>query len=454
MGDQTMKLRGGTGLFAGRLPLVFFTNMPTNSGMVQGSYSAVTRYDADGNVIPADSDLGVLAGLAGPMITDVNQMINDLGLQNTISPADGALPRDINGIDPDFRMPQVWKSSLALEYEAPTSFPLSISVEGIFTKTLNGVMLKNYNLKQPDDNWERFNGPDDRYIYPATADLTYTAKNAYILSNTNEGWGAIGNISVFAEPVSNLNLMFAYTYTESKEVSGMPGSNAASAYTGLIQIDGPHLPLVQRSQFVVPSKAIASVSYRIPYAKDHMATTINLFYSGYSPYGNSFTYTNDMNGDGMATDLIYIPKQKGEISFVTPADENAFFAFVEQDKYLNNHKGQYAEAHAARAPWVHRFDLRFTQDFSVNISGQKNTLQLTLDFINFGNLINSKWGVFKTMSSSNYGQILTYEGKDANNTPSFSMAKDDDGNFLKETYSTYSNYSQVWSLQIGARYIF
>ncbi|MDD4673382.1 MAG: carboxypeptidase regulatory-like domain-containing protein [Bacteroidales bacterium] len=454
MGDQTMKLRGGAGLFAGRLPLVFFTNMPTNSGMVQGSYSAVTRYDADGNVIPADSDLGVLAGLAGPMITDVNQMINDLGLQNTISPADGALPRDINGIDPDFRMPQVWKSSLALEYEAPTSFPLSISVEGIFTKTLNGVMLKNYNLKQPDDNWERFNGPDDRYIYPATADLTYTAKNAYILSNTNEGWGAIGNISVFAEPVSNLNLMFAYTYTESKEVSGMPGSNAASAYTGLIQIDGPHLPLVQRSQFVVPSKAIASVSYRIPYAKDHMATTINLFYSGYSPYGNSFTYTNDMNGDGMATDLIYIPKQKGEISFVTPADENAFFAFVEQDKYLNNHKGQYAEAHAARAPWVHRFDLRFTQDFSVNISGQKNTLQLTLDFINFGNLINSKWGVFKTMSSSNYGQILTYEGKDANNTPSFSMAKDDDGNFLKETYSTYSNYSQVWSLQIGARYIF
>ncbi len=452
MGDQTMKLRGGTGLFAGRLPLVFFTNMPTNSGMVQGSYSAVTEYDADGNITFTDP---ALAGLAGrPMITDVNEMIEFLNLPGTITSLAHALPRDINGVDPDFRMPQVWKTSLAFEYEAPTSFPLSLSVEGIVTKTLDGVMLKNYNLKQPDESWERFNGSDDRYIYPAPADLKYTDKNAYILSNTSDGWGAIGNISVFAEPVNNLNLMFAYTYTESKEVSGMPGSNAASAYTGLIQIDGPHLPLAQRSQFVVPSKAIASASYRIPYAKNHMASIINLFYSGFSPYGNSFTYTNDMNNDGIAADLIYIPKEKGEINFVSTADENAFFAFVEQDKYLNNHKGQYAEAYAARAPWVHRFDLRFTQDFSVNISGQKNTLQFTLDFINFGNLINSKWGVYKNMSSSNNGQILTYEGMDASNTPSFSMVTDDNGDYLKETYSTYYNYGQVWYLQIGARYVF
>jgi len=451
MGNQAMKLRGGTGLFAGRLPLVFFTNMPTNSGMVQGSYAAVTRYDADGNVTSADPNLALLAG---PMITNVSEMIELLGLPNTITPEDGLLPRDVNGIDPDFKMPQVWKTSLAFEYEAPTSFPLSVMVEGIYTKTLNGVMLKNYNLMQPDNTWERFNGPDDRYIYPASDDITYTSRNAYVLSNNSEGWGAIGNISVFAEPIDNLNLMAAFTYTESKEISGMPGSNAASAYTGLLQIDGPHLPTVQRSQFVVPSKVIASASYRIPYAKDHMATTINLFYSGFSPYGNSFTYTNDMNGDGIATDLIYIPKKKGEINFVSPADEDAFFAFVEQDNYLRKHKGEYAEAYAARAPWVHRFDLRFTQDFSVNISGRKNTLQFTLDFVNFGNLINSEWGVFQTMSSSNNGQILTYEGMDADRTPSFSMVKDADGNYLKETYSTNYNYNQVWRLQIGARYIF
>ena len=451
MGDQSLKLRGGTGLFAGRLPLVFFTNMPTNSGMVQGSYAAVTRYDADGNITSADP---VLATLAGPMITDVNEMIETLNLQNTISPEDGNLPRDINAIDPDFKMPQVWKTSLALDYEFSTSFPLSITLEGIYTQTINGVMLENYDLEQPDNSWERFSGSDDRYIYPDRSEIVYNDKNAYILANNSEGWGAIGNISVFAEPVDNLNLMFAYTYTESKEISGMPGSNAASAYNGLIQVNGPHLPMVQRSQFVIPTRAIASASYRIPYANDLMATTVNLFYSGYSPYGYSFTYENDMNGDGYATDLIYIPKEKGEIEFVSAADEDAFFAFVEQDKYLSSNKGSYAESYAARAPWTHRFDLRFAQDFNFNVAGQKNTLQFTLDILNFGNILNSEWGVNKNMFGANNGQILRYEGVDAGNVPSFSMATDDDGNYLTNSYSTYFNYNQTWQLQLGVRYIF
>lgn len=452
MGDQKMKLRGGTGLFAGRLPLVFFTNMPTNSGMVQGSYAAVTKYDSDGNVTSTDPNLALLSGA---MITSVDEMIERLGLQNTITPEDGALPRDINAIDPDFKMPQVWKSSLALDYEIPASFPLSVTLEGIFTKTINGVMLQNYDLKQPDETWNRFSGADDRYIYPARADLVYNSKNAYVLSNTNDGWGAIGNISVFTEPVKDLNMMFAYTFTESKEVSGMPGSNAASAYTGLIQIDGPHLPLAQRSQYVVPSKVIASASYKIPWGNKSLnsATMVNLFYSGFTPYGNSFTYTNDMNGDGIATDLIYIPSEKGEIKFVSPEDEDAFFKFVEQDKYLSSHKGEYAEAYAARAPWVNRFDLRVAREYYFKVAGRTNTLQFSLDCLNVGNLINSEWGVYKTNSGSNNGRILKYEGKDENNVPSFSMVKAK-GEYLTETYSPLFNYTQVWQLQIGVRYSF
>jgi len=148
MGDQTLKVRGGTGLFAGRLPLVFFTNMPTNSGMVQGSYAAVTKYNADGSIKSTDP---VLASLAGKMITDVNEMIRILGLPNTISPDMGVLPRDVNGIDPDFKMPEVWKSSLAIDFKVPVAFPMTVTLEGIYTKSINGVMLKNYNLKQPDE---------------------------------------------------------------------------------------------------------------------------------------------------------------------------------------------------------------------------------------------------------------------------------------------------------------
>ncbi|MFO7668197.1 MAG: carboxypeptidase regulatory-like domain-containing protein [Bacteroidales bacterium] len=450
-GDQTLKLRGGTGIFAGRLPLVFFTNMPTNSGMVQGSYAAVTRYDANGVVTSADP---VLESLAGPMITDVDEMISTLGLPNTITPEDGVLPRDVNGVAPDFKMPQVWKTSMALDYELPVSFPLSLTVEGIYTNTINGVILQNYNLEQPDNSWQRFSGEDDRYIYQASADMTYTSRNAYVLANTNEGWGATGNITISAEPVKNLNVLVAYTHTESKEVSGMPGSNAASAYGGLIEVNGPHLPWVQRSEYVIPDRAIASVSYTIPYAKNHMSSSINLFYSGYSADGYSFTYANDMNGDNYASDLIYIPGARGDIRFVSAADEDAFFAFMEQDNYLKKHQGKYAEAYAARAPWVHTFDLRFVQSFSINAGDTKHTLQLSLDFLNFGNLINSEWGVEKNMFNSNNGQILNYEGVDANNVPSFSMVQDDEGNYLTETYSTYYDYTQCWQLQIGARYIF
>jgi hypothetical protein len=451
MGDQTLKLRGGTGIFAGRLPLVFFTNMPTNSGMVQGSYAAVTRYDPNGFVTSADP---VLATLAGPMMTDVNEMISTLNLPSTITPEQGVLPRDINAIDPEFKMPQVWKTSLAADYNLPVSFPMTVTLEGIYTNNINGVMLQNYNLKQPDAAWDRFSGSDDRYIYPADSILEYTSRNAYVLANSKEGWGAIGTISVTAEPVKNLNVIAAFTHTESKEVSGMPGSNAASAYNGLIEVNGPHLPWVQRSQYVVPNKAIVSLSYSLPYANDHMATSFNLFYSGYSTGGYSFTYTNDMNGDGYAGDLIYIPKNRGDIQFESTADEDAFFAFIEQDKYLSKHQGEYAEAYAARAPWVHTFDLRVAQDFSIKAGETKHTLQISLNILNLSNLINSEWGVSKNMFNANNGQILTYEGMDANNVPSFSMVQDNNGNYLKETYSTYYNYNQCWQLQIGARYIF
>jgi hypothetical protein len=451
-GDQTMKLRGGTGIFTGRLPLVFFTNMPTNSGMVQGSYAAVTTYNSDGTVRSANP---ALASLAGPMITDVNEMINRLGLPNTISPEDGVLPRDINGIDPNFKMPQVWKSSLALDYEVPASFPLSVTLEGIVTKNMNGVMLKNYNLEQPDATWDRFSGPDNRYIYPDNADIAYTSRNAFVLSNNSEGWGAIGNITVNAAPAEDLKLMAAFTYTESQEISGMPGSNAASAYNGLVGVNGPHLPELQRSQYVVPSKVIASVSYKLPWSNDKLksATLINLFYSGSSAYGYSYTYSNDMNNDGIFSDLIYIPKGRGDINFISQADEDAFFNFMEQDSYLKANKGKYAEANAALAPWVHNFDLRVLREYYIKVGETSNTLQFSFDFINVGNLLNSKWGVTQSNAVSNFGDILRYEGKDANNVPSYSFTKVG-GEYPLETFDYSYNFNQTWRLQVGVKYSF
>lgn len=451
-GDKTMKLRGGTGIFTGRLPLVFFTNMPTASGMVQGSYAAVTRYNADGSVSSVDP---ALAGLAGPIITDPNEMISRLGLPNTITPEDGVLPRDINSVDPNFKMPQVWKTSLALDYQVPVDFPFFVTVEGIVNRNLNGVMLKNLNLEQPDETWERFSGPDNRYIYPSSADIEYTSRDAFVLSNNSEGWGAIGNITVNAEPVEDLKLMAAYTYTESQELSGMPGSSARSAYNGLISVNGPHIPNLERSQFVVPSKVIASASYKIPWATEKLksSTLINVFYSGSAAYTYSYTYSNDMNNDGIFTDLIYIPSGRGDINFISQADEDAFFNFMEQDSYLKANKGSYAGANAAAAPWVHNFDLRILREYYIKAGETNNTLQFSFDIMNVGNLLNSTWGVTQSNAVSNRGQILRFEGTDTNNEPTFSFNKVG-GDYITDTFDYNFNFNQTWRLQVGVKYSF
>lgn len=451
MNDKSLVVRGGTGIFTGRLPLVFLTNMPSNAGMNQLLMKVQTSFNANGTVRTRDPRLDLLAG---DMITDVSQMIQRLGFQTVVTPADGSVPSSIAGVGPNFSMPQVWKSSGAVDYKIPVSFPFSATVEGMFTKNINAVMLENFAVKNPDATWSTFAGPDNRYIFPAGGYLyNATVKDACVLTNTNKGYGYTLNLTLNAEPVKNLDLMVAYTKTEMKEVSGMPGSNANSAWVGLITVNGPNNATVQRSQYVVPNKVIGSVSYRIPYLKDHMATTLSIFFSGFSPYGNTFRYSNDMNGDGVNNDLIYIPKARGEIAFLTPADEDAFFAFMAQDKYLKKHKGQYAEAYAARNPWVNRIDLRFVQDFSINTGKAKNTLQLSLDVLNAGNLLNSTWGVYKNMSISNNGAILRYEGRDVNNVPRYSTVKVS-GAYPTQTYSLNLDFNQCWRLQVGLRYIF
>lgn len=455
--DKSMVLRGGTGIFQGRLPLVFFTNMPTNGGMVQGSGSAITKYNKQlTDITSEDPRLAQLAGKK--MITDVDELVKFLGLPTTIKPEDGTLPRDINGVDPNFKMPQVWKTSLAFDYQLPVSFPFAITLEGTFTKNLNGVMLQDWNLKQPDGTWKRFVGSDNRYIYPDAENYKYYEKpSAYMLTNNSEGWGATANITITAEPVKNLDLMAAYTFTESRELTGMPGSNAGSAYSGLVGVNGPHLPALERSQYVVPHRLIASLSYRADF-NDYVAQTISIFYNG-QPAGNySYVYTNDMNGDGYGSELIYIPSKRGDIKFVDKENEDAFFKFMEQDRYLSSHKGQYAGANAVQAPWVHTFDLRFVQEFKLRVGDSLNRLQLSFDVMNFGNMLNNKWGVPKNnRNMSNNGRVLTLDHID-NGTPVYSVpkVKDNMGNrdYISESFTT--NYSRwnTWSLQVGLRYIF
>ena len=465
-GDKSIVVRGGTGLFQGRLPLVFFTNMPQNAGMIQTTvkYSSSFAKDADGNIIginyPADvkNALIILNGgkeTGGHLITSNEDYIKALGLNTTVTEADGQIGKsaDINGVDPEFHMPQIWKSSLALDLQLPTSFPFSMTAEGMFNKTIWGTRLVNWNIDESKLTG-RFSGPDKRINYAAGA-YTYGGNNAYILTNTRQGWGYTFNYTVKAQPVRNLNLMFSYTHTESKEISGMPGSAANSAYQGLASVDGPNLLTLQRSQYVVPDKLAFDVSYYL----ESQGLHFDLYYTGYSAYGNSFTYSNDMNGDGLSVDLIYIPSSKDEVKFSSDADRDAFWKFVEQDNYLSKHKGQYAEANAARAPFVHRFDLRIAKDFKFDIGSTSHNVQVSASIDNIGNMFNSNWGVrkldcYNQNSFTGFISPLKYDGVDASGVPTFSFNKVN-GDYPAKTYSTYlKNTAECWQVLLGIKYFF
>ena len=167
-GDKSLKVRGGTGFFSGRLPLVFFTNMPTNSGAVQYQAQINAKSKIDGN--PVDMNQ-----FAGGLVTDASgkatidallQKLIGMGYPQSYDPAKGTVPSSISAVDPTFKMPQVWKTSLAVDYAFPTSFPFSITVEGIFNKTINGVTISDWSMK-PVGGFARLNGADNRPIFPS-----------------------------------------------------------------------------------------------------------------------------------------------------------------------------------------------------------------------------------------------------------------------------------------------
>lgn len=456
--DNSLKVRGGTGLFAGRLPLVYFTNMPTNANMVQNSVIMGTSYDKSGNVSSRDNRLDVFKG---GMITNVDEMVSKLGLPTTIEKH--VAGSKISGVEKNFKMPHIWKSSLALDYNVPVSFPLTLTGEFMLMKTVQAVNVENINIKDPSlwnggKGAQRYNGADKRMIYASDMNY-YKGKNAVMLTNTTRGHGYTVNFTVNAKPVEGLDVMLAYTHTESKEVSGLPGSDPVSTWQGLYTVDGPNFATTQRSQYVTPDKVIGSLSYYIPFRHNGLISGmhLNLFYNGYSAGGYSFLYDGDINGDGIkGVDLMYIPRNDSEIAFKSDADRKAFWAFVQQDHYLKHHKGEYAEAYAARAPWVHRFDFRWLNDFKFNIGKTTHNFQLSVDIMNVGNLIRSSWGIPKTnVSVSNNLKILKYEGtkSDSDLTPVFSMAKVN-GEYITKTYDYNKSYDNCWKMQVGLRYIF
>jgi len=475
-GDKSLKLRGGTGLFSGNLPLVFFTNMPTNGGMVQyqaqingntkvydgkkqefvkgyEGYKGLYTTDADGNRFVD------MTQFAGGLVTDANgkatiaalyDKLASLGYPTTISPEDGTVPSAIAAVDPDFKMPQVWKTSLAVDYSFPTPFPSSVTVEGIFNKTINGVSISDWSIPTVG-GFARFNGVDNRPIYPGGY---RTGTKAFVLENTSRGYGWSTNITLNAQPTEWLSLMAAYTHTVAKDVTGMPGSNAESAFTYVPTVEGPNHIKLHNSQYNTPDRLVASLT-----THDKSGNHYSLIYEGWCGGANySYMTVNDINGDGYNYDAIYVPTDEevktNQFRFVSEGDKTRFMDFVHGNSYLKNQQGKYAEAYSVYSPWVHRIDFSYKHDFVVNAGKDKHNLQLSLDIKNLMNLFNSSWGVAKYLNPEigTEARILKYEGVDADGVATFSTPSSIHGD--TQTFTPSYTLGQCWYASIGIKYIF
>jgi hypothetical protein len=451
LGNKTLKVRGGTGLFAGNLPLVFFTNMPTNGGMVQ--------YNAHINAGIAAKRGFDMTQFAGGLVTDgegrathaaLYDKLASLGYPTTVKPEDGVVPSAVAGIASDFKMPQVWKTSIAVDYQLPIPFPTTLTGELIFNKSINETSISDWSIPSVG-GFARFNGIDNRPIYPTGY---HTNTSAFVLENTSRGYGWIGNITLNTQPIEWLDFTAAYTHTVSKNVTGMPGSNAESAFTYVPTVEGPNHIRLHNSQYVTPDRLMASATIH-----DKSGNHYGFFYEAWRGGANySYMTVNDINNDGYNYDALYIPTDEqvanNDFRFVSEDDKTRFMDYVHNNNYLKKHQGEYAEAYSLYSPWVHRIDFSYKHDFKVNIGNTKHKLQLSCDVKNLMNLFNSSWGVAKYLNPAigAEARILKFEGVDKEGYATYSTPSSIQGN--TETFTPSYSLGQCWYASIGIKYTF
>jgi len=455
--DRALVLRGGTGIFTGRVPFVWIVSQAGDAGMLQTTQT----YSA-----------GVGTGVPGPFSKEINAWYPPT------QPAAGTIvPGTFTIISDNFKMPQSWKSSLAFDAKLP--WGLKGTVEGIYNKDINTAFFVNEGL-QGATNMGIDGYPDNRIIYPnANVNKYYqlhtngvitpvtgaSGVSPIVLENKKGGYYWSATTKVEKAFKNGFAGMIAYTHSEARNLVDGSGDQAASAWNGNPNVNGANSPELSYTSYVTPNKIISSVSYRIEYLK-YMGTSISLFYEGGSTGRYSYVYSSNFARDGAGSNnLIYIPKDPSEITFVNQtvntfvwtaqAQSDAFFAFIEQDKYLRSRKGQYAERNGAKMPWRNGIDVKLLQDFFVNVGGKRNTIQLSLDILNLANLINKDWGLAK---SYNQGNILTPGNTTsivAGGTvkPTFKL-NPYNNTMLTKTFSNYIGYSSTYSMQLGIRYIF
>jgi len=442
-GNRSLQVRGGTGVFTGKIPFVWLSNQASNNGVLFGSTLVTTS--------------GAAAGVTPLFDPATQQNITFNPDRETYVPANPSLPATvlINATANDFKFPQVWRSNVAFDARLPYGF--IGTVEGIYSKDINAVFHRNANFAAPVGN---FAGADNRPRFAGSSSgtrINQGVTNAIILDNTSKGYQYFLTTDLkkdFANGFANL----AYTYGRARDLTSSPSAIAATAWLSNQIVNSPNDPSLGFNVNDQRHRIVGTASYRLNLL-GLAGTTFSIIYIGGTGSNYSYTYGGDMNGDTIqGNDLIYIPRNATEI-VLEPAGSSdtrtpdqiwqQLDAFINQDPYLSEHRGEYAERGAAHEPWVSRLDIGLKQEFHLNFGGQRNALEVSFDIINFGNLIDSDWGVIETAPTSSR-QAIAFRRYDAtNNVPVFTFPTT-----VTKTFSKNTELVSRWQAQFGIRYYF
>jgi len=442
-GDQTLQIRGGAGLFQGAPPFVWVSNQASNSGMALfGSFSN----------------------------TNTNVFNPDVNAYRPTATAGLSKSYSINVTDPNYKFPQVFKSTLAADKKLGNGW--SFTAEGTFTKQFNASVFQNIALpntglvKLTDGRW--------RFPYTSTYPLggtqmggttaasanNPTIGNAIYMTNSNAGYAWTGTLQI-QKVTKNFIFTAAYTRQEAKDAA-VSGSTAATMWGSKVTSENPNNFTIGNSNNYMPHRIIASVVYKKEFTKN-LLSSVGLVYEGSPNYATSYYVQGDVNGDGITyNDLMFVPATSNQIKLANATGDtrtqtelwNQLDAFIANNPYLFSRRGQFAERNAYVLPWTHKLDLNFTQDVKFMIGSNKHTLRFTADIYNFTNLLNKDWGVyyvpttttplvFQKMDTDGRTPIYTFPYLDAVNKVPYTRA-----------YKPSPSLGSRYQIQIGVRYLF
>ncbi len=452
-GDKSVVIRGGTGIFTGRIPLAWMGYIYTFPG---------TKF-ANIDVKPSGANAVV------PLVMDPTKLKSTIESQFGSS---ASATREIDVVDNNFKMPEIWRSNLAVDIDFHQGYKLTL--EGLYTKVLDDVKFQNINVKDSAVTYLA-SGPTATPIYKGGKNSA-SYSNIYLLSNTHEGYRY--NYTVKFSKVFARKGMFsgfanlAYTYGMSKDVSNGIRNSLQSNYEVNPAVSANN-PDVAFSNFDLRNRIVTSWFFNVDWNEKHK-TSIGIFHSSQSGSPYSATYSTSPNpyGNSSNANLIYVPRNASELVFAdlttstgaiytAAAQAKDFNAFIDNDKYLSTRRGQYAERNGLRTPWNHFMDLQITHEIKFKVGQRKQSVQLLATMFNVLNLLSQNWGkVYFVTNVNNYAIPLLGFANDANKVapggtgyiPTYNFMKYPDNN--SNQYYTVDPINSRWQMQFGLKYNF